>query len=207
MQPNVSLMWFGRVRCISEAIQTEERFGSDICDRNLDLHVERCKTRPLPAGMISVREAKIAFAAWLLVTVSITYLTLGVPGVLTCIPIWTLSAIYPFMKRLIPFPQLVLGPTIGSTVFPGWVSVSHSMNDIHEAIPLFLATTAWVVYFDTFYAVQVSWLTTYPLFRLTFFVSFPLRFLSLSLSGLLFVLSRFAYIAISRIARTTNRSA
>lgn len=36
---------------------------NDICDRNLDAHVDRCKSRPLPAGMLSLPEAVVAFTA------------------------------------------------------------------------------------------------------------------------------------------------
>ncbi len=129
--------------------------SSDLCDRNLDRHVERCKGRPLPAGMITVPEATIAFLAWLPLVVTVTYTTLGEAGVLTFLPIWGLSLIYPFMKRLIPFPQIILGAIIGAAVFPGWTAITGDLSDLEDALPLFAATMSWVVYFDIFYAVQV----------------------------------------------------
>jgi 4-hydroxybenzoate polyprenyltransferase len=62
------------------------------------------------------------------------------------------------MKRLIPFPQVVLGAVIGGAVFPGWVSITNhiSWEDFEAALPLFFATASWVVYFDVFYATQDS---------------------------------------------------
>lgn len=61
------------------------------------------------------------------------------------------------MKRLIPFPQVVLGIIVGAAVFPGWVSITNRMPDNLKALsPLFVATACWVVYFDTFYATQDS---------------------------------------------------
>jgi 4-hydroxybenzoate polyprenyltransferase len=133
---------------------------NDICDRNLDAHVDRCKTRPLPAGMISLPEAIGAFIAWMFASLYITRFTLGEPAVAAFVPIWVLSAVYPFMKRLVPFPQLVLGAVIGAAVFPGWAAVTREPLDMwagtvaSDALPLFAAGFCWVVYFDIFYATQ-----------------------------------------------------
>lgn len=127
---------------------------NDLCDRNLDINVERCKTRPLPAGMITPFEATLAFCAWLPIVLATTYSTLGEAGVLTFIPVWVLSTAYPFMKRFIQFPQVILGAVIGGAVFPGWVAVTGDLNDVLQAMPLFAATLSWVIYFDTIYATQ-----------------------------------------------------
>jgi len=127
---------------------------SDICDRNFDKYVERCKTRPLPSGLISTKEAIIAFIAWLPTTFSITYFTLGQAAVVGCIPIWTLSALYPLTKRLFNFPQVVLATAVGAGVFPGWASITQNPRDLNAGLPLFFATACWVVYFDVFYATQ-----------------------------------------------------
>jgi 4-hydroxybenzoate polyprenyltransferase len=133
---------------------------NDICDRNLDAHVDRCKTRPLPAGMLSLPEAVIAFIVWMVATYYITLFTLGQPAVVALVPVWVLSAVYPLMKRVIPFPQLVLGVVIGAAVFPGWAAVTETPLDTwggmvaKDALPLFGAGFCWVVYFDIFYATQ-----------------------------------------------------
>ncbi|KAF3095460.1 hypothetical protein TWF569_011639 [Orbilia oligospora] len=127
---------------------------NDIVDRNFDGKVERTKVRPLPAGMISLRSAIIAFIVEMGLTVYISYATLGFDGALVCAPVWIASTIYPFMKRVVQWPQLVLGPIIGMAVFPGWVSVAGNLDTLRDAVPMFLATSAWVVYFDTIYATQ-----------------------------------------------------
>ena len=100
-------------------------------------------------------EAIAAFLAWIPVTGAITYYTLGMTGVKTFAPIWIMSLIYPFLKRVIHFPQICLGVIIGGAVFPGWTSITGDLSNIKEAIPLFAATVSWVIYFDTFYATQV----------------------------------------------------
>ena len=106
--------------------------------------------------MIRFPEAIAAFLAWIPITLSITYFTLGEEGVVTFIPIWALSLVYPFMKRVMPFPQVVLGAIIGGAVFPGWVSITRNLQGLDQAVPLFCATMSWVVYFDIFYATQVG---------------------------------------------------
>lgn len=130
--------------------------NSDIIDRNFDSLVERTKTRPLPAGLISVRTAWLAFLIELSLTIYLTNALLGPHAAIVCTPIWLLSTIYPFMKRIVSWPQLILGPTIGMAVLPGWVSVTGSWEGVGDAIPLVAATSVWVVYFDTVYATQVS---------------------------------------------------
>lgn len=128
---------------------------SDICDRDFDKDVERCKVRPLPAGMLTTREALIAFFAWIPIVYGTTYLTLGNAGMWTFAPVWALSMIYPLMKRVTNFPQIVLGAIIGAAVFPGWASVTGDLSTLDQAVPLFFATASWVIYFDLFYAEQV----------------------------------------------------
>ncbi|KAK6544878.1 hypothetical protein TWF694_001557 [Orbilia ellipsospora] len=127
---------------------------NDIVDRNFDGKVERTKVRPLPAGIITVRAAVIAFIMEMALTVYISHKTLGYEGALVCTPVWILSTIYPFMKRVVQCPQLVLGPIIGMAVLPGWVSVAGNLDSISDAMPMVLAVSAWVVYFDTIYATQ-----------------------------------------------------
>lgn len=127
---------------------------SDIIDRDLDAQVERCRTRPLPSGMITVPEASVAFVIELAITCICTYLSMGTTGVITFAPIWILFFIYPFMKRVVQFPQVILGATVAWEVFPGWVAVTGDFSNLTAVIPLFFATTAWVIYFDTIYATQ-----------------------------------------------------
>ncbi|KAF4636555.1 hypothetical protein G7Y89_g1532 [Cudoniella acicularis] len=104
--------------------------------------------------MLTTTEAILAFIAWIPITIGITWISLGDVGVMTFAPIWVLSLIYPFMKRIIPFPQVVLGAVIGGAVFPGWASITNSLEGLDQALPLFAAVFFWVVYFDVFYATQ-----------------------------------------------------
>ena len=60
-------------------------------------------------------------------------------------PVWVLSTIYPFMKRVTSFPQIVLGAIIGAAVFPGWASVTGDLATLSQGLPLFFANASWVV--------------------------------------------------------------
>lgn len=104
--------------------------------------------------MITVPEASVAFVVELAVTILCTYFSMGTAGVLTFSPIWILFFVYPFMKRVVQFPQVILGATVAWEVFPGWVAVTGDFSNLAGVVPLFLATMAWVVYFDTIYATQ-----------------------------------------------------
>jgi 4-hydroxybenzoate polyprenyltransferase len=87
----------------------------DIVDVDLDRQVERCATRPLVRGAVSLTQALIFLFG---------LTTLGI-GVLTLLP-WTctvdagiivlLSSIYPYMKRFNHYAQVVLGLTIGFAI-------------------------------------------------------------------------------------------
>jgi 4-hydroxybenzoate polyprenyltransferase len=106
--------------------------------------------------MIQTNEAIFAFLCWIPVTLGTTWAILGPAVMVSYIPVWVLSFIYPFMKRLIHFPQVVLGAIIGGAVFPGWVGITNELNNLDQALPLFFATAFWVIYFDIFYATRDS---------------------------------------------------
>ena len=122
---------------------------NDYADRKVDGHVERTRQRPLPAGLISEREAKGLFVALVLVafllvlTMSGMTILLSVGGIL-------LASAYPFMKRYTHLPQVVLGAAFGWAIPMAWMAVS---GDLPLSCWLvFLANVCWTVAYDTFYA-------------------------------------------------------
>src|ERR1700730_1728957 len=81
---------------------------NDITDRDLDALVERTRSRPIPAGQVSVPQA----AAFLVVQALIGLVVLlqfNRFAVATGIASLAIVAIYPFMKRITWWPQIVLG--------------------------------------------------------------------------------------------------
>lgn len=128
--------------------------GNDIIDRHIDAGVERTKYRPLPSGRISVQGALVSCAFLTTLAATLTYYCLGRDALLLSIPMYFLNAIYPYMKQLIPWPQLVLAPAVGWTSFIGWSAIAGNLDDLEKCVPLFLAASCWTLYYDTFYGSQ-----------------------------------------------------
>ncbi|KAK1444296.1 prenyltransferases like protein [Babesia gibsoni] len=124
---------------------------NDIADRNIDKHVERTKTRPLAAGLISKREA----LGILTVNASLGFLVL-MQFDLNTIRFGLFTAlgacIYPFMKRFINYPQLVLGLASNIGVFIGWSAMMQPFT--LTPLLIYLASSLWTVIYDTVYAHQ-----------------------------------------------------
>lgn len=124
---------------------------NDIVDRRLDAQVARTAGRPLASGAISLRAAWIwgfaqigvGFCVWLALP------RMGQLAALGAIPV---VAAYPFMKRVTFFPQIFLGLAFASGTLIACLSASGTI--IPATIALTLAIVAWVVGYDTIYALQ-----------------------------------------------------
>jgi 4-hydroxybenzoate polyprenyltransferase len=124
---------------------------NDIADRDLDARVERTRSRPLPSGQIRARHAVVFLVAQALVGLAVLLQfnrTAILVGMASLLPV----AIYPFMKRVMPVPQAVLGLAFAWGALMGWVAVFAHLDA--PALLLYAGTIAWVVGYDTIYAVQ-----------------------------------------------------
>jgi len=122
---------------------------NDYADREFDRHVSRTQNRPLTAGRVTTREAKVLFVilcllAFVLV-LQLNLLTVGlsVIGIL-------LAAIYPFLKRVTHLPQVFLGIAFGWSVPMAFAAQTGSVPQI--AWLMFVATVLWATVYDTLYA-------------------------------------------------------
>src|SRR3954454_8724972 len=80
----------------------------DITARDLDAQVERTRSRPIPAGQVSVPQA----AAFLVLQAAIggaVLVQFNRLAIVTGLASLIIVAIYPFMKRIPWWPQIVLG--------------------------------------------------------------------------------------------------
>jgi 4-hydroxybenzoate polyprenyltransferase len=124
---------------------------NDIVDRDLDRSVERTRMRPLASGRTSLK------AAWGL-TVSLCFVGLIVlfqlnrPAQLVALASLALVAAYPFMKRITWWPQAWLGLVFSWGALVGWPAVTGSLD--WPAVLLWLGSVAWVIGYDTLYAIQ-----------------------------------------------------
>ena len=124
---------------------------NDIVDRDLDAQVARTRARPIPSGLVSVRVA----AAWLValslvglaVLLQLRPLAQGV-ALASLLPV----AAYPFMKRITWWPQAWLGLVFSWGALVGWVEVAGGFGPALWL--LYAGSIAWVVGYDTIYALQ-----------------------------------------------------
>lgn len=124
---------------------------NDIVDRKLDAQVERTRGRPLPGGLVTLRQA-IAFLAVQLVVGLLILLQLPFPAIILGAASLLPIAVYPFMKRVTWLPQFILGLTFNWGALLGWVAVTGSMEA--PAFLLYCGAVLWTMVYDTIYAHQ-----------------------------------------------------
>ena len=124
---------------------------NDIVDRDLDAKVERTRLRPLASGRVTVASAWILIALLLAVAL-VVLLQLNPTARLISLVSLAPVAAYPFMKRITWWPQAWLGLVFSWGALVGWPAVTGSLD--WPAVLLWLGTIAWVVGYDTLYAIQ-----------------------------------------------------
>lgn len=124
---------------------------NDIVDRDLDARVARTASRPVASGAVSVRGA-LLWAGLLSLVGLVVLLQLPRPAQIVALASLGLVAAYPFMKRITWWPQAWLGLVFSWGALVGWVAAG-GVDGL--ALPLLYAgCIAWVIGYDTIYAVQ-----------------------------------------------------
>ncbi|MBV9459723.1 MAG: 4-hydroxybenzoate octaprenyltransferase [Alphaproteobacteria bacterium] len=124
---------------------------NDITDRDLDAKVERTRSRPIPAGQVSVRAALIFLVAQALVGL-VVLLQFNRFAIATGIASLLIVAIYPFMKRITWWPQIVLGLAFSWGALMGFAATFGRLDA--TAFVLYAGSICWVIAYDTVYAHQ-----------------------------------------------------
>lgn len=124
---------------------------NDITDRDLDARVERTRSRPIPAGQVSVAQAFVFLVVQALVGLAVL-LQFNRFAVLTGIASLVIVAIYPFMKRITWWPQVVLGLAFSWGALMGFAAEFAGIGAV--ALALYAGSIAWVIGYDTIYAHQ-----------------------------------------------------
>jgi 4-hydroxybenzoate polyprenyltransferase len=124
---------------------------NDVVDRDLDRGVERTRSRPIPSGQVSVAEALVFLAAQALTGLAVL-LQFNRFAVATGIASLAIVIVYPFMKRITYWPQIVLGLAFSWGALMGWAAVFGRL-DI-APLMLYAGAIAWVIGYDTIYAHQ-----------------------------------------------------
>jgi 4-hydroxybenzoate polyprenyltransferase len=124
---------------------------NDITDRNLDAKVERTRSRPIPAGQVSVTQALIFLVAQALIGL-VVLLQFNRFAVMTGIASLVIVAVYPFMKRITWWPQVVLGLAFSWGALMGFAVILERID--LTALALYAGSISWVIGYDTIYAHQ-----------------------------------------------------
>jgi len=122
---------------------------NDYADRGLDPHVARTRDRPLAAGLVTPTEALVLFAALALVAVALA-MALDRQAQLLAIAGGALTVAYPFMKRWVSAPQVVLGAAFGWSVPMAFAAQAGAVPRL--AWLMWLTVVVWAVVYDTMYA-------------------------------------------------------
>lgn len=124
---------------------------NDYADKDIDPLIDRTRQRPLAAGYLSPRQGLGLFvllgflALCLLMLLPMRVWPWSIPAVI-------LTIVYPYMKRFIQAPQMVLGLAFSFGIPMVYVAMDHSFDQTFYL--LMLSNFFWVMVFDTQYAMS-----------------------------------------------------
>jgi 4-hydroxybenzoate polyprenyltransferase len=124
---------------------------NDIVDRDLDASVERTRSRPIPSGQVSAGQAGLFLVLLALIGLGVLIrfngftIALGIASL-------AIVAVYPFMKRITYWPQIVLGLAFSWGALMGWAADFGRLG--WPPLLLYIGSISWVIGYDTIYAHQ-----------------------------------------------------
>ena len=122
---------------------------NDIADRKVDPQVARTRNRPLAAGEVSLGQAVGLFAVLCVATASLL-IFLNDAARLLAVGGLGVAVLYPFLKRWTNLPQLALGVAFSWGILMAFAAVAVRIPAAGWV--LFAASAAWIVAYDTLYA-------------------------------------------------------
>jgi 4-hydroxybenzoate polyprenyltransferase len=124
---------------------------NDIVDRDLDSRVERTRLRPLASGRASLAGAWVLLVLLSLVGLLVLVQLNRIAQLIALASLFLVAA-YPFMKRIIWWPQAWLGLVFSWAALVGWPAVAGEID--RTALLLYAGSVCWVIGYDTIYALQ-----------------------------------------------------
>jgi 4-hydroxybenzoate polyprenyltransferase len=124
---------------------------NDITDRDIDAKVERTRSRPIPSGQVSTKQALV----WMVIQALIAFcILLSYSWITVIVGVASLGfvAIYPFAKRFTWWPQVFLGLAFNWGALLAWTAHTGQLG--WPAFVLYLAGISWTLFYDTIYAHQ-----------------------------------------------------
>jgi 4-hydroxybenzoate polyprenyltransferase len=124
---------------------------NDLVDHKIDMAVARTRSRPLPSGRVSRRQAKIFIAAQALAGLVVLLCFNGF-AIVVGLSSLVFVAIYPFAKRFTNWPQFFLGLAFSWGALMGWAGQFGSLSI--SPVLLYIGAIVWTIGYDTIYAHQ-----------------------------------------------------
>lgn len=124
---------------------------NDWADQSFDARVARTRNRPLASKAVSKTQAICLFLVLMMGGIGV-WMCLNPTAKILSILAFVLLFIYPFMKRLTHWPQLVLGFAFNS----GVLIACANQDALHSSRPwlLYGVGILWTLAYDTIYAFQ-----------------------------------------------------
>ena len=146
------ILWYGVAFWLgSVAMRGAGCTYNDIVDQDIDEKVERTRSRPLPSHQVSRRNAwgwliaQLLIGLFVLLQFNLYTIWLGFASL-------SVVAIYPFMKRITHWPQLVLGLAFSWGALVGWTAITGELD--LAPVLMYLGAIVWTIGYDTIYAHQ-----------------------------------------------------
>jgi 4-hydroxybenzoate polyprenyltransferase len=124
---------------------------NDLVDRDLDAAVERTRSRPIPSGDVSARNAALFMGLEAFVGLAVL-VQFNRFAIATGVASLLIVAVYPFLKRITWWPQIGLGLAFSWGALMGWAAAFGRLDP--PAWLLYAGSIAWVIGYDTIYAHQ-----------------------------------------------------
>ena len=145
-------LWFAVLLLVGAIVMREAGCTlNDIVDRNYDAQVTRTKGRPIPSGRVSVKHALTFLVGQSLLGLAVL-LQFNFHTILLATGSLLIVAIYPFMKRITNWPQLVLGLAFNWGALVGWSATHGSLS--WPPVMIYFGGIFWTLAYDTIYAHQ-----------------------------------------------------
>lgn len=122
---------------------------NDMADKDFDINVTRTKQRPLAAKRLTMRDA-VKLSLILTTIAVILAIQLNLAVLILAIAAAAIASIYPFTKRFLNCPQVILGIAFAWSIPMAYMQIQKTIP--LEAWILFVSTVCWVVAYDTIYA-------------------------------------------------------
>lgn len=122
---------------------------NDLADRDFDPHVKRTRERPLASGALLPSEARRLLAMLMVLAFGLVLMTNALTIQLSFVGA-ALALSYPFFKRFLDLPQVVLGVAFGWSIPMAFAAEAGTVPPVAWA--LLGINVFYAVIYDTFYA-------------------------------------------------------